>query len=100
MTRQLNKKDLDLRTWVFRCCLSPGLYGRLSFPVYQESDGVITISQESVNGSTLLTAPSTLVKEISKVLPWPVQYMRDTPVGLHILFCKLDIGNGFWCLVA
>ena len=28
MTRQLNKKDLDLRTWVFRCCLSPGLYGR------------------------------------------------------------------------
>jgi hypothetical protein len=29
MTRQLNKKDLDLRTWVFRCCLCPGLYGRI-----------------------------------------------------------------------
>ena len=27
MTRQLNKKDLDLRTWVFRCCLCPGFYG-------------------------------------------------------------------------
>jgi hypothetical protein len=25
--------------------------------------------------------------------------MRDTPKGLHILFCKLDISDGFWHLV-
>ncbi len=30
MTRQLNKKDLDLRTWVFRCCLCPGFYGSVN----------------------------------------------------------------------
>jgi hypothetical protein len=70
-----------------------------SFPVYQELNGVVLISQERVNDSTLLTAPSTLVKEIGKVLPRLLQYMRDTPAGLHILFCKLDISNGFWHLV-
>jgi hypothetical protein len=37
----------------------------LSFPVYQDSDRVVKISQESVNDSTLLTAPSTPVKEIN-----------------------------------
>jgi hypothetical protein len=25
--------------------------------------------------------------------------MRDTLAGLHILFCKLDISNGFWHLI-
>jgi hypothetical protein len=25
--------------------------------------------------------------------------MRDTPVGLHILFSKLDISDGFWQLI-
>jgi hypothetical protein len=25
--------------------------------------------------------------------------MRDTPAGLHILFSKLDINDGFWCLI-
>jgi hypothetical protein len=71
----------------------------LSFPVYQEVDRVVTGTQKSVNDTTVLTAPSVPVKEIGKVLPWLLQYMRDTPRGLHILFCKLDISNGFWRLV-
>jgi hypothetical protein len=71
----------------------------LSFPVYQEVDGVVTVTQTSVNETTVLTAPSVLVKEIGRVLPRLLQYMRDTPKGLHILFCKLDISNGFWRLV-
>ena len=71
----------------------------LSFPVYQEVNGVITVTQQSVNDSTVLTAPSIPVKEIGKVLPRLLQYMRDTPPGLHILFSKLDISDGFWRLV-
>ena len=67
----------------------------LSFPVYQDLDGVVTITQESVNDTTVLQAPSDPVKEIGRVLPRLLQYMRDTPVGLHILFCKLDISDGF-----
>jgi hypothetical protein len=78
-----------------RCCIILDL----SFPVYQELDGVVTISQDSVNDLTLLTAPSTPFKEIGKVLPRLLQYMQDTPAGIRILFCKLDISNGFWCLV-
>ena len=70
----------------------------LSFPVYQDLDGVVTITQESVNDTTVLQAPSVPVKEIGRVLPRLLQYMRDTPVGLHILFCKLDISDGFWRL--
>ncbi len=71
----------------------------LLFPVYQDINGVITITQESVNNSTVLAAPPEAVKEIGKVFPWLLQYMRDTPEGLHILFSKLDISNGFWRLV-
>jgi hypothetical protein len=67
-----------------------------SFPVYQELNGVITITQDSMNDTTVLQAPSASVKEIGRVLPHLVHYMRDTPAGLHILFCKLDISNGFW----
>jgi hypothetical protein len=52
-----------------------------------------------VNESTVLTAPSKAVKEIGKVFPRLLQYMRDTPEGLHILFSKLDISNRFWRLV-
>jgi hypothetical protein len=58
----------------------------LSFPVYQELDGIVTITQESVNDTTVLQAPSDPVKEIGRVLPCLLQYMRDTPAGLHILF--------------
>ena len=71
----------------------------LSFPVYQEVDGVATATQASVNSTTVVTAPSTPVKEIGKVLPRMLQYMRDTPPGLHILFSKLDISDGFWRLI-
>jgi hypothetical protein len=71
----------------------------LSFPVYQDINGVVTITQESVNASTILTAQSEAVKEIGKVFPRLLQYMQDTPDGLHILFSKLDISNGFWRLV-
>jgi hypothetical protein len=39
------------------------------------------------------------VKEIGKVLPRLLTYMRDTPAGLHILMCKLNISNGFWWLI-
>jgi hypothetical protein len=70
----------------------------LSFPVYQDLDGVITITQESVNDTTVLQAPSVPVKEIGRVLPRLLQYMQETPVRLHILFCKLDISDGFWRL--
>jgi thiol-disulfide isomerase/thioredoxin len=71
----------------------------LSFPVYQEVDRIVTATQKSVNDTTVLTAPSVPIKEISKVLPRLLQYLRDTPRGLHILFCKLDISNGFCRLV-
>jgi hypothetical protein len=71
----------------------------LSFPVYQEINGIITVTQKSVNKSTVLQAPSQSVKEIGKVLPRLLQYMHDTPPGLHILFSKLDISNEFWCLI-
>jgi hypothetical protein len=57
--------------------------------VYQDLDGVVTITQESVNDTTVLQAPAEPVKEIGRVLPRLLQYMRDTPAGLHILFCKL-----------
>jgi hypothetical protein len=71
----------------------------LSFPVYQEVDRVVRATQESVNSTTVIKSPSIPVKEISKVLPHMLQYMRDTPEGLHILFSKLDISNGFWRLI-
>ena len=67
--------------------------------MYQEINGVVTVTQQSVNDSTVLTAPTVPVKEIGKVLPRLLQYMRDTPAGLHILFSKLDISDGFWRLV-
>jgi hypothetical protein len=57
------------------------------------------VTQKSFNDTTVLTAPSIPVKEIGKVIPRLLQYMRDTPAGLHILFCKLEISNGFWRLV-
>ncbi len=60
----------------------------LSFPVYQEVDGVVMVTQKSVNDTTVLNAPSIPVKEIGKLLSRLLQYMRDTPAGLHILFCK------------
>jgi hypothetical protein len=80
-----------------------GRWGRiildLSFPVYQMVDGVVTVVQESVNNTTARTAPTVPVKEIGKVLQRLLHYMRDTPAGLHILFSKLDISDGFWRLV-
>ena len=71
----------------------------LSFPVYQMNEGVVTVVQESVNDTTARTAPTVPVKEIGKVLQRLLHYMRDTPAGLHILFSKLDISDGFWRLV-
>ncbi len=85
------------------CIPQTGRRGRiilnLSFPVFQEADGVGTATQASVNDTTVLQAPSGPVKEIGKVLPRLLQYMRDTPAGLHILFSKLDISDGFWQLI-
>ena len=55
--------------------------------------GVVTAVQSSVNDTTTLSAPDIPVKEIGKVLPRLLHYMRDTPAGLHILFSKLDISD-------
>ncbi len=41
----------------------------LSFPVYQEVDGVITATQESVNNTMAIWAPKEVVRKIGKVLP-------------------------------
>jgi hypothetical protein len=71
----------------------------LLFPVYQDIDGVITATQKSVNDTTVLQAPTEAVREIGKVLPRLLTYMRDTPAGLHILMSKLDISDGFWRLI-
>jgi hypothetical protein len=71
----------------------------LSFPIYQDVNGIVTATQESVKSTTVLPAPSIPLKEIGKMLPRLLYYMRDTPWSLHILFCKLDISDGFWCLV-
>jgi hypothetical protein len=71
----------------------------LSFQVYQELNGIVTITQESVNDTMVLQAPSALVKEIGRVLPHLLHYMQDTPARLHILFCKLGISYGFWHLI-
>ncbi len=60
---------------------------------------MVTAVQASVNDTTVLTAPSIPVKEIGKVLPRLLHYMQDTPTGLHILFLKLDISDGFWRLI-
>ncbi len=67
--------------------------------MYQELNGIITITQKSVNESTALQGPLQPVKEIGKVLPRLLQYMRNNPAGLHILFGKLDISDGFWGLI-
>ena len=71
----------------------------MSFPIYQDVNGVVTITQQSVNSTTVLTTPTEPVKEIGLALPRLLHYMCDTPRGLHILFCKLDISDGFWRLV-
>jgi hypothetical protein len=47
----------------------------LSFLVYQEVNGVVTVTQASVNDTMALHAPSASVKEIGKVLPRPLTYM-------------------------
>ncbi len=55
------------------------------FPVYQEVNGVVTAMQASINNTMVLTALLIPVKDIGKVLPRLLHYMRDTPMGLHIL---------------
>ncbi len=67
--------------------------------MYQDVNGVITATQASVNNTMALRAPKEAVREIGKVLPPLLKYMRDTPAGLHILMSKLDISNGFWRLI-
>jgi hypothetical protein len=81
---------------VSRC---PRIILDLSFPVYQDVDGVITATQASVNDTMALHAPKEAVRKIGKVLPRLLTYMRDTPAGLHILMSKLDISDGFWRLI-
>jgi len=72
----------------------------LSFPVWKKnSEGVATVIQQSVNDTTALTAPKGPVKEIGKVLPRLLRYMRDVPPEQWILFSKLDISDGFWRLI-
>jgi len=73
----------------------------LSFPVYQEVDGVMTIIQSSVNDTTEIKAPTIPVKEIGKVLHRLLHFMKMTRApgaraGKWILFSKLDISGGSW----
>ncbi len=77
----------------------PCIILNLSFPVYQDVDGIITATQASVNNTMALQAPREAVCKIGKVLPRLLTYMRDTPAGLHILMSKLDISGGFWRLI-
>ncbi len=99
--RKLRPKNLKISS--VACIPQTGRHGHiildLLFPVFQEVDGVVTATQASVNDTTVLQAPSGLVKEIGKVLPRLLQYMQDTPASLHILSSKLDISNGFWKLI-
>jgi hypothetical protein len=81
---------------VSRC---PRIILDLSFPVYQDIDGVITATQASVNDTMALQAPKEVVCKIEKVLPRLLTYMWDTPASLHILISKLDISDGFWRLI-
>jgi hypothetical protein len=85
------------------CIPQVGRQGRiildLLFLVYQEGDEVVTATQASVNDTTALQAPLVPVKQIGKVLPRLLQYMQNTPAGLHILFSKLDLSDGFWHLI-
>ncbi len=80
-----------------------GRHGRiildLSFSVYQEVNGVMTITQPSVNNTTVISAPSTTVKEIGQVLHRLLSYMKPTRAGVWIVSSKLDISGGFWRLV-
>ncbi len=71
----------------------------LLFPVYQDVNGVVTAMQASINDTTIMTALLLPVKEIGKVLPQLLNYIRDTTPGIPILFSKLDISDGFWCLI-
>jgi hypothetical protein len=71
----------------------------LSFPVYQESNDGVTITQPSVNETTAKTGPAAPVKEIGKVLHRLLYFMKMTRAGVWIYFSKLDISDGFWRLV-
>ena len=71
----------------------------LSFPVYQEVDSKASITQASVNKTTITTGPAAPVKEIGKVLHQLLYFMKMTRAGIWIQFLKLDISDGFWRLV-
>jgi hypothetical protein len=53
----------------------------LPFLVYQGINGVVTVTQESVNESTVLTALLEAVKEIGKVIPSLLQYIATRRRG-------------------
>ncbi len=57
----------------------------LSFPVYQEVNGVVTAVQASVNDTTVLTAPSVPVKEIGKAPPAAALHVRHAGGAAHPL---------------
>ena len=71
----------------------------LSFTVYQEGDGGVSITQASVNETTAKTGPEAPVKEIGKVLHRLLYFMKMTRTGVWMYFLKLDISDGFWRLV-
>ncbi len=75
--KKLQPKNLKISP--VACILQVGQRGciilDLSFPVYQEGDGVVTATQASVNDTTALQAPLVPVKQIGKVLPRLLQYM-------------------------
>jgi hypothetical protein len=54
----------------------------LSFPVYQEVNGDVVITQASVKKTTSSTAPTIPVKEIGKVLNRLLHFMKKTKEGV------------------
>lgn len=59
----------------------------------------MTITQPSVNDTTIITAPTIPVKEIGQVLRRLLYFMKKARSGEWIYFSKLDISDGFWRLV-
>ncbi len=82
LTRQLNKEDLDLCTWAFRCFLCPIFYGRLRF-IFARDNQFYLILRRIVPGKK-----QPLVQKLFFVfclnhgaewlwpLPWPVVLVR------------------------
>ena len=71
----------------------------LSFTVYVHCNGTVQPCHASVNATTFILASQMPAQKLGLVFPWLCQYLADTPSTEWLLFSKLDIIDGFWCLV-